>query len=104
MRRANKVHSIVSVERKSTDQYIADQYKKEPFFNSIIALYEGLEPTSGGQARGFRGRSQTNVHSVTPYNNDNNNYDDYDDWTAPDKYEYCHPGVDPDFNLYDSLM
>ena len=26
MRQANEVHSIVSVERKSTDQYIADQY------------------------------------------------------------------------------
>ena len=63
-----------------------------------------MEPTSGGQVRSFCGRSQTNVHSVTSYNNDNNNYDYYDDWTAPDKYEYCRPGVDPDFNLYDSLM
>ena len=101
MRRANEVRSIVSVERKSTDQYIADRYKKEPFFNSIIALYNGLEPTSGGQARSFRGRSQTNVHSVTSHNNDDNNYDD---WTAPDEYEFCRPGVDPDFNSYDSLM
>ena len=105
MRRSNKVRSIVLVKRKSTDQYIADRYHKEPFFNFIIALYNGLEPTSGGQAHGFRGCSQTNVHRVTPYNNDNNNYDDYyDDWTAPDKYEYCRPGVDPDFNSYDSLM
>ena len=104
MRRSNKVRSIVLVERKSTYQYIANRYKKELFFNSIIALYNALEPISGGQARSFRGCSQTNVHSVTPYNNNNNNYDDYDDWNAPEEYEYCRPGVDPDFNFYESLM
>ena len=103
MKRSNEVRSIVSVKRKSTDQYIANRYHKESFFNSIIALYNGLEPTSGGQARSFRGRSQTNVHSVTHYNN-NNNYDDYDDWNGPEEYEYCRPGVDPDFASYESLM
>ena len=47
MKQSNKVCSIILVERKSTDQYIADRYKKEPFLNSIIALYNALEPTSG---------------------------------------------------------
>ena len=82
MKRYNEVRSIVSLERKSLDQYIADQYKKEPFFNSIIALYNGLERTPASQVRSFRGRSQTNVHSLTHYDN-NNNYDDYDDWSSP---------------------
>ena len=94
MKRSNKVRSIILVKPKSTDQYIADRYLKESFFNSIIALYNTLEPTSGGQARSFCGRSQTNVHSVTHYNN-NNNYDDYDDWSAPEEYEYYRPSVNP---------
>ena len=99
MKRSNEVRSIVSDERNSTDQYIADRYHKEPFFNSIIALYNGLERTSGGQARSHRGRSQTNVHSVTPYPNNNN-----DDWNGPEEYEHCRPNVDPDFASYASLM
>ena len=103
MKQSNEVRSIVSVERKSTDQYITNRYQKEPFFNSIIALYNGLERTSGGQAQSFRSRSQTNIHSLTHYDN-NNNYDDYDEWNGPEEYEYCCPGVDPDFSLYESLM
>ena len=99
MKRCNEVRSIVSDERNSTDQYISDRYNKEPFFNSIIALYNGLERTSGGQARSHRGRSQTNVHSVTPYSNNNN-----DDWNGPEEYEYCRPNVDPDFASFESLM
>ena len=57
MKRSNEVRSIVSDKRNSTDQYIADRYLKELFFNSIIALYNGLERTSGGQARSHRGSS-----------------------------------------------
>ena len=50
MKRYNEVRSIITLERKSPDQYIADRYQKEPFFNSIISLYNGLERTSSGQA------------------------------------------------------
>ena len=32
---------------------------------------------------------------------DNN---EYDDWNGPEEYEFCRPGVDPDFNSYESLM
>ena len=103
MKRYNEVRSLVSLEQKSLDQYIADRYKKEPFFNFIIALYNGLECTSSGQARSFRCHSQTNVHSLTRYDN-NNNYDDYDDWNGPEEYEYCRPGVDPNFTSNESLM
>ena len=103
MKQYNEVRSLVSLERKSLDQYIADRYKKDPFFNSIIALYNGLECTSAGQARSFRGCSQTNVNSLTHYDN-NNNYDDYDKWNGSEECECCRPGVDPDFALYESLM
>ena len=92
--------SLVSLERKSPDQYIANRYNEEPFFNSIIALYNGLEHTSTGQARSFCGHSQTNVHSLTHYDNNNN----YDEWNGPEKYEHCRPSVDPDFVSYKSLM
>ena len=98
MKRYNEVRSIVSLEWKSPDQYIADQYKKDNFFNSIIALYNGLERTSPGHARSFRGQSQSNAHSVTQDNNK------YDDWSSPEEYEFCRPGADPDFNSYESLM
>ena len=67
----NEVHSIVTLERKSSDQYIADRYKKEPFFNSIISLHNGLERTSAGQAQSFCGQSQTNVHSLTRHDDNN---------------------------------
>ena len=101
MKRCDDVRSIVTLERKSPDQYIADRYKNENFFNSIILLYNGLHHTSNANARGFRGRSQSNVHSVVPHDDDNN-YDD--DWNGPAEYECCRPGTDPDFSTYKSLM
>ena len=55
MKRCDDVRSIVTLERESPNQYIANQYKKENFFNSIILLYNGLQRTSNAHARGFRG-------------------------------------------------
>ena len=45
-------------------------------------------------------QSQSNVHSVIHHDDDNN----YDDWNGPAEYEFCHPGTDPNFNTYKSLM
>ena len=61
MKRYDEVRSIVTLERKSLDQYIANQYKKENFFNSIILLYNGLQRTSNAHARDFRGQSLKTV-------------------------------------------
>ena len=36
-----------------------------------------------------------------------NTYDDHhesDNWNGPDEYEFCRPGMDPDFSSYESLM
>ena len=56
MKRCDDVCSIVTLERKSPDQYIADQYKKENLFNSIISLYNGLHRTSNANAQSFRSK------------------------------------------------
>ena len=101
MKRCDDVRSIVTLERKLPDQYIANRYKNENFFNPIISLYNGFHRTSNANARGFRGQSQSNVHSVVP-RDDDHNYDD--DWNSPAEYEFCRPGTDPNFNTYESLM
>ena len=31
-------------------------------------------------------------------------YNGYDDWNGPEEYEFCRPGVNPDFSSYESLM
>ena len=102
MKRCDDVRSIVTLERRSPDQYIADRYTKANFFNSIISLYNGLHRTSNANARAsFRGRSQSNVNSVVPHNDDHH-YDD--NWNGPAEYECCRPGTDPDFSTYESHM
>ena len=101
MKRFDEVRSIVLTERKSPDQFIADRYKKEHFFNSIISLHNGLHQSSNVNARSsFRGRSQSRVNSVVPYDDDHH----HDDWNGPAEYDYCRPGTDPDFSTYQSLM
>ena len=99
MKRCDDVRSIVTLERTSPDQYIADQYKKANFMNPISALYNNLPGTTNTNRQSFRGQSQSNVHSVVPYDVENN-----DDWNGPSKYEYCRPGTDPNFGSYESLM
>ena len=64
--------------------------------NSIASLYNSLPRTANTNARAFRGRSQSNVHSVVPHDVDNN----HDDWNGPLEYEYCRPGADPNFSTY----
>ena len=94
------VRSIVTLEKISPDWYIADRYKKADFMNSIYALYNNLPGTTNTNGRAFCGQSQSNVHSVVPYDVENNN----DDWNGPSKYDYCRLGADPNFVSYESLM
>ena len=95
MKRCDNVRSIITMERKSSDHYIADQYKGKNFLNSMSVLYNNLSGTTNKNDQAFRGRNQTNVHSVVLYDVENNN-----DLNGPSKYDYCRPGTDPDFNSY----
>ena len=70
--------------------------------NTMPNLYNGLPPTTNPSGRVFGGRSQTNVHSIVPYDVENKN--NGDDWKGPSEYDYCCPGTDPDFGSYQSLM
>ena len=56
MKRCDDVCSIVTLERKSPDQYIVDRYKNANFFNSIISLYNGLHRISNANVRSFRSK------------------------------------------------
>ena len=100
MKQCDDVHSIVTFEKTFPDQWIKDWYKGENFMNTISNLYNGLPPTTNTSGRAFSGRSQTNVHSIVPYDVENNG----DDWNGPPEYDYCRPGADPDFNSFQSLM
>ena len=102
MKRCDDVGSIVTIERTSQDQWIKDRYKGESFMNTMSNLYNELPTTTNTSGRAFGGRSQTNVHSVVPYDLDNNNNND--DWNGPPEYEYCCPGTNPDFGSFHSLM
>lgn len=84
MKRCDDVHSIVTLERKSPDQYITDQYKGENFMNCISTLYNSLPATTNENGQAFNGRSQTKIHSVVPYHVEND-----DDWNGPPEYDYC---------------
>ena len=57
MKRCDDVRSIVTLERTSPDQYIADRYKKANFMNSIALLYNNLPRTTNTNARAFCGQS-----------------------------------------------
>jgi len=83
MKRYDDVCCIVTPERTSPDQYIADQYKKRKFMNFIASLHNNLPRTANTNAHAFCGQSQSNVRSVVPYDVDNN----HDDWNGPPKYE-----------------
>ena len=61
-------------------------------------LYNGLPPTTNTSGQAFVGRSQTNIHSIVPYEVENKN--NGDDWNGPPEYAYCCPGADPDFGSY----
>ena len=52
--------------------------------NSIVSLYNRLPPTTNASGQSFCGWSQTNVHSMVPYDADNND----DDYNGPPEYDY----------------
>ena len=65
--------------------------------NSIASLYNSLPATTNISGQSFCGQSQTNFHSMVPYDVDVDNNDDT-------KYDYCCLGTDPDFGSYKFLM
>ena len=42
------------------------------------------------------------INNIFPYNIEHKN--NGDDWNGSSEYDYCHPGTDPDFGSYHSLM
>ena len=87
MKRCDDVRSIVTLERKSPDQYIVNRCKEKKIINSMSALYNTLLATINANDWAFSGQSHTNVHSVVPYDIENND----DDWNSPPEYDYCYP-------------
>ena len=93
MKRCDDICSIVEVEQHPQHDYITNWYKERNFMNSIVSLYNRLPPTTNASGQSFCGWSQTNVHSMVPYDADNND----DDYNGPPEYDYWRPGTDPDF-------
>ena len=48
------------------------------FLNSIAALWLSLSAPTNASGQAFRSQSQTNVHSMVPYDDDDNNDDKFD--------------------------
>ena len=72
MKPCDNVRSIVTMEKKSNDQFIANRYKGENFMNSMSALYNNLPAITNTNSQAFRAQSQANIYSVVPYDVEHN--------------------------------
>ena len=79
MERCDDIHDIFAVDQHSQYDYTANWYKVGNFFNSIATLWLSLSAPTNASGQAFRGQSQTNVHSMVPYDDiDNNNDNKFD--------------------------